>query len=138
MNPNILVKNIVTQPVISDSLAVMSRLLMSYIFIIAGWAKIGGYTGTAVYMASKGLPSFVLILVILLELGGGLAILIGFQTRFTAFFFAVFCIASGLIFHGAPEETTSLMKNFALAGGFIYILIHGAGRFSIDALIEKQ
>ncbi|MGL6296682.1 MAG: DoxX family protein, partial [Plesiomonas sp.] len=76
----------------------LARAMMAYIFIIAGWGKLGaGYAGIEGYMQSVGLPGFLLPLVILLELGGGLALLVGFQTRFMAAALALFCIASGII-----------------------------------------
>ena len=115
----------------------VGRALMAYLFIIAGWNKIAGYVGTVAYMESQGIPGGLVYLVILLELGGGLAILVGYQTRLVAFFLAFFCIASGLIFHGAPEEATSLMKNLAMAGGFIVLLVQGPSRFSIDYYLRK-
>ncbi len=57
-----------------------ARVLLAYIFIIAGWGKIGGYEQTAGYMAAMGVPGALLPLVILVELGGGILILVGFQT----------------------------------------------------------
>ena len=123
---------------LDNFLMLAGRALISYIFITAGWAKIGGYAGTAAYMESKGLPGSLLVLVILLELGGGLAILVGYQTRIVAFFFTVFCIVSGLMFHGAPEEATSLLKNISIAGGFLFLIAQGAGKFSLDNLLTKK
>lgn len=132
------VANLLERTGLDNIFTLLGRVLISYIFITAGWAKIGGYAGTAAYMESKGLPSALLVLVILLELGGGLAILVGYQTRIVAFFFAVFCIVSGLIFHGAPEEATSLLKNISIAGGFLFLLAQGAGKFSLDNLLTKK
>lgn len=132
------IETLINRPSINNSLMLAGRALMAYLFIIAGWNKISGYAGTAAYMESQGVPGGLVYLVILLELGGGLALLIGYQTRLVAFFLAFFCIASGLIFHGAPEEATSLMKNLAMAGGFIYILVQGAGKFSIDNFLTKK
>lgn len=132
------ISNLINRPSISHSLMLAGRALMAYLFIIAGWGKIVNYSGTAAYMESQGIPGSLLFLVILLEFGGGLALLIGYQTRFVAFFLAFFCISSGLMFHGAPEEATSLMKNLAMAGGFIYIFVHSAGKFSIDSFLTKK
>lgn len=132
------IENFVKNSSINNTLSFIGRALMAYLFIVAGWAKLGSYAGTAGYMESKGIPSGLLVLVILLEFGGGLAILVGYQTRLIALIIAAFCIASGLIFHGAPEEATSLMKNFAMAGGFIYIALHGAGKFSLDNILCKK
>lgn len=132
------IETLINRPSINNSLMLAGRALMAYLFIIAGWNKISGYAGTAAYMESQGIPGSLVYLVILLEFGGGLALLIGYQTRIVAFFLALFCIVSGLIFHGAPEEATSLMKNLAMAGGFIYILVQGAGKFSMDSFLTTK
>ncbi|GAA5094438.1 DoxX family protein [Wohlfahrtiimonas larvae] len=132
------IETLINRPSINNSLMLAGRALMAYLFIIAGWNKIVGYSGTVAYMESQGIPGSLAILVILLELGGGLAILIGYQTRIIAVFLALFCIMTGIIFHGAPEDATSLMKNLAMAGGFIYILVQGSGKFSIDHLLTHK
>ncbi|MGL5006622.1 MAG: DoxX family protein [Plesiomonas sp.] len=115
----------------------LARIMMAYIFIIAGWGKLGvGYAGVAGHMQSVGLPGILLPLVILLELGGGLALLIGFHTRFMAAALALFCIMSGILFHYQPTENmqmTMLMKNIAMAGGLLMWVQHGAAALSWDA-----
>ena len=140
-NPNIFRKfngsvvTIVNKPAVSASLALASRLLASAIFVGAGVSKLGGgYAGTQGYMASMGVPPGVLPLVIALELGGGLALLLGFQTRLVAFLLAVFSIIAGLIFHSGAEpiQQIMLMKNFAMAGGLLAFTLFGAGRLSMD------
>jgi len=113
------------------------RVLLSAIFIIAGYSKIGGYEGTAGYMESMGIPGALLPLVILTELGGGIAILLGLFTRPVAVALAGFSIISGLIFHAAPADQIMLMKNFAMAGGFLVLAAHGAGAWSLDAKLKK-
>jgi len=137
INPNVWVRNIFTNSGAEATFSLVGRAFLAYLFIIAGWGKIGGYAGTAAYMESKGLPGDLLILVILLELGGGLAILLGFQTRIIAFFLVVFNVLTAFMFHGAPEDATAFMKNVGLAGGFLYLVVYGAGRFSIDRWLEK-
>lgn len=138
INPNLWVKNIFSQAGSQATFSLVGRAFLSYLFIIAGWGKIGGYTGTAAYMESKGLPGNLLILVILLELGGGLAILLGFQTRVVALFLVLFNILTAFMFHGAPDDATNFMKNIGLAGGFIYLVVYGAGRLSLDHFLEKK
>lgn len=117
-------------------LNVAGRILLAHIFLISGYGKIAGYAGTQAYMASKGVPGELLPLVILLELGGGIAILAGFMTRWVSLALALFCIASGLLFHldlGNQGQTINLMKNFAMAGGFLLLAQAGAPFLSIDA-----
>lgn len=110
----------------------LGRTLLAAIFVLAGYNKIGGFEGTQGYMASMGVPGELLPLVILVELGGGLLIVLGLFTRFSALALAGFSILSGLLFHGSPEEQTHLLKNLAIAGGFLYLFAQGAGRISLD------
>ncbi|MES2919817.1 MAG: DoxX family protein [Pseudomonadota bacterium] len=132
-NLNRQVANIVETPAISGGLIVAARLLMAWIFIGAGLSKTGaGYAGTAGYMASVGLPAALLPLVIALEIGGGLALVLGFQARLAALALAVFSIASGFIFHGTPDQQIMLLKNLAMAGGLLAFTVFGAGRLSLD------
>lgn len=117
-------------------LNIAARLLMSQIFIISGIGKITGYAGTQAYMAKMGIPGALLPLVILTELGGGLALLFGFQTRWVALALAGFCIVSALIFHLNPSDQMqmiNLMKNFAMAGGLLMFVRYGAGAPSVDS-----
>src|SRR3546814_8301747 len=113
------------------------RFGLSLIVILSGWAKIGGYAGTQQYMEAMGVPGALLPLVIALELGGGLAIAAGLFTRWVALAFAVFAVASGFLFHGAAAEQINLMKNIAIAGGFLVLAAHGAGQYSLDKQIGR-
>jgi len=118
-------------------LNIIGRVLLSHIFLIGGYGKVVGYAGTKAYMAAKGVPGALLPLVILLELGGGLAILTGFMTRWVALVFALFCIVSAVLFHYEPGnqgQMINFMKNFAMAGGFLLLAQIGAPYFSLDAL----
>lgn len=137
VNPNTWVKNIFAQSGSESLFSFIGRAFLAYLFIVAGWGKVGGYAGTAAYMESKGLPGDLLILVILLELGGGLAILLGFQTRIVALFLVIFNVLTAFMFHGTPEDATAFMKNIGIAGGFLYLVVYGAGRLSIDRFLEK-
>jgi putative oxidoreductase len=110
------------------------RVLIATIFVLGGWSKIGGYAATQAYMESAGVPGALLPLVIALELGGGLAIVAGLFTRPVALLLAGFSLVSALLFHGTPDQQILLLKNFAMAGGFLFLVANGAGRFSLDAL----
>lgn len=110
------------------------RVLIAAIFVVAGWGKIGGYATTQAYMESTGVPGALLPLVIALELGGGLAIVLGLFTRPIALLLAGFSLASAVLFHGTPDQQIMLLKNVAIAGGFLFLVANGAGRFSLDAL----
>lgn len=114
----------------------LGRVLLAAIFLLAGLNKIGSYEGTAAYMNSMGVPGALLPAVILLEVGGALAIIAGLFTRITALALAGFCIVSGLIFHsniGDQMQFILFFKNFAMAGGFLILAVHGAGAWSLDA-----
>lgn len=129
------IANLVNKPAVSALLAVAARVMASAIFIGAGISKLGaGYAGTQGYMSSLGVPGALLPLVIALEIGGGLALLFGFQTRLVAFLLAGFCITAGLIFHTGADQMQQimLMKNFAIAGGLLAFTLFGAGRLSMD------
>lgn len=125
---------LVERPLFNSALAVMARALMAFIFIMAGYSKIGGYEGAEAYMASMGVNPTLLPAVIALELGGGLALLFGWQTRFVAAALAAFCVISGMLFHGDGEQMSQilLMKNLAMAGGLLVFVRTGAGLPALD------
>jgi putative oxidoreductase len=123
--------------------ALIGRILLALIFITSGFGKITGFEGAVGYIASKGLPlaSVVAALTILVELGGGLAVLFGFLTRWAALALAVFSLLAGFIFHaywGVPADQVmgqqiNFWKNVSIAGGFLVLAAFGAGAISIDA-----
>ena len=129
------IANLFTQPAVSATLAVAARVLASTIFIVAGFGKLGaGYAGTQGYMSSVGVSGELLPFVIALEIGGGLALLLGFQTRLVAFLLAGFCIISAILFHSGADQMQQIMfmKNLAMAGGLLAFTVFGAGRLSLD------
>lgn len=112
-----------------------ARILMSQIFIVSGIGKITGYAGTQAYMAKAGVPGALLPLVILTELGGGLALLFGFQARWAALALAGFSLLAALLFHlhpGDQMQMINFMKNLAIAGGLLLVVRHGGGAPGID------
>ena len=136
-NPNIVVKNIVNQPTAQAFLTLLARMLMAYIFIVAGYGKLTAYSATVGYMEAMGVPGAMLPLTIFVELGGGLALLFGFQARLAALGLGVFSIITAFLFHGGADDANNFMKNFAMAGGLFYLMLFGAGQLSIDHAIEK-
>lgn len=126
---------------LEDAGFLIARILMPILFIVAGWGKITGYAGTQQYMEAMGVPGFFLPLTILLEFGGGLAILFGFFTRTTALITAVFTLLTALLFHSNFAEgmnSMMFMKNFSIAGGFLLLAITGPGAYSIDRVLGKK
>lgn len=127
------------QSIVNAGTQLFGRVLMSSIFIMAGINKISGYAGTQGYMESVGVPGALLPLVILLEIGGGLAILFGWQTRIAAFLLAGFTMLSAVIFHanfGDQMQSILFMKNMAMAGGLLFLVAGGISAWSIDAKRE--
>lgn len=122
-------------------LSLLGRIGLSLIFIISGWGKIAGYAATQQYMDAMGVPGALLPLVILLELGGGLAILTGAFTRWIALALAAFSLVSAALFHanlGDAAQAINFWKNVAMAGGFLMLAAHGAGTLSLDHAWAKR
>jgi len=128
-----------SQSILNAGSQLTGRVLISSIFIMAGISKISGYAGTQGYMESMGVPGALLPLVILLEIGGGLAVLLGWRTRLAAFLLAGFTVLSALIFHanlGDQMQSILFMKNLAMAGGLLFLVAGGTHDWSIDARRE--
>jgi putative oxidoreductase len=119
----------------------VGRILLSLIFIISGFGKITGFSGTVGYIASKGLPAPALfaILAIVFELGGGLMLLTGWKARLGAAALFVFTALAALLFHNywalPPEQAQNqmihFMKNITIMGGLLYVVVYGPGPFSL-------
>jgi putative oxidoreductase len=116
-------------------LGLMGRVLLALMFVVAGYGKIGSFEATQGYMESMGVPALLLPAVIILELGGGLAIIAGWQTRVVAILLAGFCLVSAFIFHldfADRMQSIMFMKNLSVAGGFMLLAAYGSGAFSLD------
>jgi putative oxidoreductase len=110
------------------------RVLLAQLFLVSGFEKITSYAGAQAYMAAKGLPGALLPLVILLEVGGALALVVGFQTRWAAIALAVFSVLAGCIFHLVPSDHAQMlhfMKNLSIAGGLLIMAQTGATGFVV-------
>jgi putative oxidoreductase len=121
-------------PLVASGL-LLGRLLLAAIFILEGWSKLRGYQAAAAYMDRYGVPSVLLPAVIALELGAGLMVAAGWQTRVAAVALALFCIVAAALFHGNVLDRNQLLhfeKDLALAGGFLVLAVAGAGRWSFD------
>ena len=111
------------------------RVLLATMFFIAGLTKITGYAGTQGYMETMGVPGMLLPLVIILEVFGGLAIMLGFKTRLVAFALAGFSIISAVLFHADfsdQMQMTLFMKNISIAGAFLILVAQGPGAYALD------
>lgn len=120
----------------------VGRILLALIFIVSGFGKLTGWEGTLGYMASKGLPmtEALLALTILIEIGGGLMLALGFQARWAALALFLFLIPTSVIFHNfwtlsGPDAFMQMMqfqKNLAIMGGMLYIMTFGSGPYSLQ------
>jgi putative oxidoreductase len=127
---------------LTDTSALVGRILLAAIFIISGFGKIMGYDGTAGYMASKGLPmvAVLLPLTIATELGGGLLLAIGFKARWAALLLFLFTIPTTLVFHNFwaadaasyQMQQINFLKNVAIMGGMLMAFAFGPGAYSVD------
>ncbi len=120
---------------VQDAVNLVARVLLAYIFVVAGWGKLAGYSGTEQYFVSMGLSAWMVAPTILIELGGGLLLVFGALTRPTALVLAAFCVATAALVHWHPGDQAQMinfMKNIAMTGGFLFVFLHGAGRWSLD------
>lgn len=124
-----------------NSVLLLGRILMVAIFLSAGYSKLTHYDYMQGYMVSLGIPGWTMPFIILWELGGGLAILLGLFTRPVALLMAVFCVVSALLAHLHPadqEQMINFMKNVSMTGGFLYMAMTGAGAYSLDAKLKLR
>jgi putative oxidoreductase len=129
-------------PNVINTAALVGRILLAVIFIKSGWGKIGGWEGTAGYMASKGLPLVPLLLAatIALELGGGLLLAVGWKARWVALLIFLWLIPVTFIFHAfwgidaaqVQNQMNHFLKNVAIMGAMLMVVAFGPGAYSVD------
>lgn len=126
---------LLNNPTLHNLALLAGRALLSALYIISGYGKIVGYAGTQAYMEKAGVPGALLPLVILTELGGGLAILVGWQMRLVAVLLAGFTVLTALMFHNdwsQQSQQINFLKNLSITGGFLAMFAAGAGQYSVD------
>lgn len=117
-----------------------ARVLLGLLFVMAGLGKLGDVAGFAGYMASGGVPAVLAWPVVLFEILGGLALILGLQTRIVALALGAFCVLSGVLYHFDPADQmqmTQFLKNLGLAGGYLALAVTGAGALSVDARMGR-
>jgi putative oxidoreductase len=129
------------QTSLQNGTVLVGRILLGLLFVLSGFGKIDGFAGTAGYIASKGLPlpELLAALTIVVELVGGLALVIGAFTRQAALALAGFTLLAAFVFHAfwavpdakAMMEQISFMKNLAIAGGLLVLAAFGPGSMSV-------
>lgn len=128
---------------LSNPLALAGRILIALFFVLPGLQKLTGFSGTVAYAASAGmpLPQVGVAIGMLIEIFGGLAMLLGYRTRWAALALAVFTLAATFVFHAfwsvpadaAMVQQLMFWKNIAVTGGLLGFAAHGAGGWSLDA-----
>jgi putative oxidoreductase len=124
-----------------EAAALIGRLLLAAIFLHEAYAKLTAYSAAVAYSEAFGVPGQLLPLAIAVELGGGLLIAVGYQTRVAALLLAGFCVVTAVVFHtklGVRNELLHFEKDLAIAGGFLVLFAHGAGAWALDALKERK
>ena len=117
------------------------RILLAVMFLLSGLGKLGAYSATAAYMSSAGVPGALLPLVIITEVGGALAILVGWKTRTVALLLAGFCLLTAITFHrnfADQNQMIHFLKNLSIAGGFLLLVANGPGPLSIDGRVRNR
>jgi putative oxidoreductase len=115
----------------------LSRLLMAAIFIQSGFGKATHPSATMAMLEhyNMPLPGIGYAITLLVELGGGIAFLLGWKARAAALVLAIWCVATAFVAHFHPGDTGSMihfMKNLCMAGGFLQVVAYGSGAFSLD------
>lgn len=132
---------------LQDTLALMGRMLLAWLFVPAGFGKIAGFSGAVGYATSVGLPlpEVGVAVGLLIELVGGLMLLVGFMTRPAAVLLAFFTLVASFFFHAywslpadqAMMQQLMFNKNIAISGGLLAFAAFGAGRWSLDAKRQR-
>ncbi len=128
---------------VNDALLAVGRVVIAILFVMSGVEKVMDLSATAAAIGGKGLPmpSVLAVATVVLELGGGLLIVVGWQTRIVALAVAVFTAVAGYFFHDfwhypeGPQYTNNMirfMKNVSIIGGLLMLCAAGAGRYSLD------
>jgi putative oxidoreductase len=116
-----------------------ARLFLGMLFLSSGIDKIGAYAETATYMNAAGVPGVLLPAVIAIELLGATVMALGWKTRLAAALLAGFSLAAAALFHAGEDsgQAVQYLKNLAIAGGFLLLVVHGAGPLSLDRALQR-
>ena len=113
----------------------IGRIFISLVFLLSGYNKIFNYDNTISWMEGFGIPGFLLWPAIVLEILLPIFIIIGYRTQISATILAMFCLATALIFHNDfanQMQIIAFLKNFGLAGGFLFIAANGPKEWAIE------
>jgi putative oxidoreductase len=125
-----------------SEIILLARILLMILFIISGWSKLTGFSGTVGYLESLGTPAPMLaaVIAVVMEFFVAIVIVVGFYTRPLAFLFALFTLGTALIGHQfwtmvdaeRAANMTQFLKNMSIMGGLLLLSITGAGKYSVD------
>ncbi|WP_319000860.1 DoxX family protein [Burkholderia sp. AU30280] len=125
-----------------DNVLLIARVLMMVLFVMFGWQKLIGFSGTVAYMGSTGVavPTLAAVIAVVMEFVAGLLIVAGFYTRPVALLLALYTLGTAFIGHpywtmtGADQYANQInfYKNVSIVGGLLVLIVSGPGRFSID------
>lgn len=115
----------------------LGRLLLAILFVFSGVGKLAAPAATQAYITANGLPAPMLAfwIAVVVELGGGILLILGYRARLVALIMALFTLAAALGFHahfGDPNQMVHFLKNIAIVGGLLQVVAFGAGAFSLD------
>ncbi|MEZ5788317.1 MAG: DoxX family protein [Xanthobacteraceae bacterium] len=135
-------------PTTADSILLLARILIGYIFVLGGWGKLTGLAGFASYLETHGVPASypVAVLGAAVEFFGGIALITGLATRYVVLLIVAFTLVATGIAHRFWEfepparrgQTIHFNKNMAMIGGLLALFVAGPGRFSIDGLLARR
>jgi putative oxidoreductase len=116
--------------------ALLGRFMLAFIFVAAGFEKVLGPAATMQYMASAGIPKSLVpelfVVTVIIELIGGLLLIVGWHARLVAFIMFLWFIPVTIMFHVIPGQTIEWQKNLAIMGGLLLVAVYGPGGSSID------
>ena len=125
-----------------DAVILVARILLMVLFVMFGWSKLTGFSGTVAYMASTGapVPGLSAVIAVVMELFVGIALLVGFFTRPLALLFAIYTLGTAIIGHhywnmtGAVQYDNMIhfYKNISIIGGLLLLCVTGPGKYSVD------
>jgi putative oxidoreductase len=125
-----------------NAMALAGRVLLALVFLLSGIGKLRGFDGTMAYISSVGLPlaGVLTALALALEIVAGVALILGYRTRWAALALAAFTLAAAFLFHNfwsMPEQAQVMqqimfLKNLAIAGGLLMVAAYGPGAWSVD------
>jgi len=126
---------------LDDFVLLCARLLLAGLFLHESATLATNFDAAAASMAKSGVPAPLLAATTALQFGAGVAIALGWQARLGALALGLFCVATAMLFHtilGSRDELLHFEKDLAIAGGMFVLLVHGAGRWSVDGLLVRR